>query len=371
MLFRSALGREAEGLLGALGPAGANSLAGERWSGVVRDLERYRLKNPNSSLLALENFLVAMAGDLDGSNCSERLARLQLPARGGDLLASRHQQLGVSLQQRCQELRGREQQEAWQQFAGHFNRSVAGRPPFAPAPWAADAPSLEPEEMATLLQAWDRSARGLRELATDTRPAAAAARRFIEQLERDRAFLAPLLPAEDGSVAGYDLSVEFRARPGDEVEGNKIIDWQLSSGPQTLGWREAPRPLRWEPGLPLVLTLRLAKDGPAVPRTDERQPALRVDERTVTLRYADPWALMSLLARHREADPGRQGGDARGQQLLRVEFPLTLLPDATTGQGGAETRARVFLRLGISPAGKRTPLPWPGPFPTRAPDFIP
>lgn len=355
-----ALGRSAELLLQGL-PASARS-SNLRWSAIVRDLERYRLKNPNSSLLALENFLLAMAGDVDASNCGEQLARLAQPGRGGDFFASRQQQLAASLQQRCQQLRGQKQRQSWQQFSAQFNRTASGRPPFAPAPWRADAPALDREELQSLLQGWDSASRNLREVGGRQQ----AARSFLDQFARHRDFLAPLLPAEDGNVPGYDLAVEFRANAPAEVEGNKIIDWRLASGQQQIGWQDTPRPLHWEPGLPLTLTLRLAKDGPAVPRAESRQPALRVEDRTVTLRYADPWALMNLLASLQVADPGSRA-DSRSQ-LLKVEFPLLLLSDAN-GQGWSETRARVYLRLRISPAGKRTPLAWPGPAPTRAPEI--
>lgn len=355
-----ALGQSAELLLQGL-PA---SQTNERWSAIARDLERYRLKNPNSSLLALENFLLAMAGDVDAGNCSEQLARLAQPARGGDFFASRHQQLAVALQQRCQQLRGQKQRQAWQQFSLQFNRVASGRPPFAPAPWKSDAPALERDELQSLLQSWDAAARNLRDLGNGSRQY--AARGFLDQFARHRDFLTPLLPAEDGTVPGYDIAVEFRVNTGAEIEGNKIIDWRLASGPQQIAWQEPPKLLHWEPGLPLTLTLRLAKDSPAIPRADERQPALRVEDRTVTLRYADPWALMNLLASQRVADPVPRADNH--SQLLKVEFPLMLLSDAR-GQGWSETRARVYLRLRISSAGKRSPLAWPGPFPTRVPEI--
>ncbi|MFM0150720.1 hypothetical protein [Paraburkholderia sp. RL18-085-BIA-A] len=34
-----------------------------------------------------------------------------------------------------------------------------------------------------------------------------------------------------------------------------------------------------------------------------------------------------------------------------------------------QSRGQVFLRLVVSPPGKKTALPWPGSFPTRAPDW--
>jgi type VI secretion system protein ImpL len=136
------------------------------------------------------------------------------------------------------------------------------------------------------------------------------------------------------------------------------------------------------------LTLRLAKDGQATPLTDFRQPALSVEGKTVTLRFADAWSLFNLIGRQREAEARSDGRS----QLLRVEFPLLIdtlpalgsvssgkSPNTTTPSGAAtvtpasgasENRAKVYLRLTLSPPGKRNPLTWPGPLPTRAPEPI-
>lgn len=364
------LAREAEALLGPNGGTGGSAAAGglaERWSSIARDLERYRLKNPNSSLLALENFLTAMAGEVDAGNCSERLARGAVLPRGADFFAQRHQQLAQTLQRRCSELRSRDQQELWSQFAGHFNRVAAGRPPFASPGWSTEAAPLEVDELAALFASHERAQRALRDLGGEARqPAALAVRRFLDQFERSRAFLQPLVPGEDSSAGGWDLAVEFRAHPQGELEGNKVIDWSVDVGSQHLGWRDQARPLRWEPGQPVTLNWRFAKDGPAQPRPDERQPALRVEQRSVSLRYADHWALLSLLTRHRETDASGRP-DARSQ-LLRVEIPLTLQPDAP-GAAPTEAKARLYLRLTLSAPGKRAPLIWPGAFVTRAPEL--
>jgi type VI secretion system protein ImpL len=368
-----ALAHDAEALLGAAGGLGGGMATGlgERWSAIARDLERYRLRNPNSSLLALENFLTAMAGDVDAGNCQDRLARTSGSGpRGADYFAQRHQQLAQTLQRRCGELRSRDQQELWSQFATQFNRVAAGRPPFASPGWSAETPPLETDELAALFASHERAQRALRDLGGqggDARqPGSGAVRRFLDQFERSRAFLLPLVPGEDGSAGGWDLAVEFRAHPQGELEGNKVIDWSIDVGSQHLGWRDPPRPLRWEPGQPVTLNWRFAKDGPAQPRPDERQPALRVEQRSVSMRYADHWALLNLLLRHRD---GEGSGRADGRsQLLRVEIPLTLQPDAP-GAAPTEGRARLYLRLTLSPPGKRTPLVWPGAFVTRAPEL--
>ncbi|RYE80170.1 MAG: hypothetical protein EOO80_04535, partial [Oxalobacteraceae bacterium] len=139
-----------------------------------------------------------------------------------------------------------------------------------------------------------------------------------------------------------------------------IIDWSLAIGGQAVSRRDPARPLRWTPGLPVVLTMRLAQDGPTVPKADAAQPDLAVDQRTVSYRFDDPWALLSFVSAHRDADAGARA------QLLRFEFPTAQL-----GEGGRvqvrDGRARVFVRLTLSAPGKRTALPWPGTFPAKMP----
>lgn len=357
------LGREAELLLPQGGTDGNAST--DRWQAIVRDLERYRLKNPNSNLLALENFLTAMAGDIDAGNCLNRISGAGTGYQASDYFGQRQMQLTFALQQRCRELHAREQAHQWTQFQNLFKRWAAGRPPFAAPGWDNRAPAMEVDELAPLLFSFEQAQRSLRETGNGSRQSPSQTRQFMDQFERVRAFLAPLLPAEEGAASGYDIAVDFRANRQGEQEGNKIIEWGIEIGNQQLDWHDTPRVLRWQPGMPITLHWRLAKDGPAVPRLDLKQPTLSVADRSVALRYTDPWALINLLGRHREAEVGSRS-DSRGQ-LLRFEFPLIVQPEQA-GAPTSDSRARVFLRLTISPAGKRTPLAWPGAFPTRAPD---
>ena len=214
-----------------------------------------------------------------------------------------------------------------------------------------------------MLQAFERAQRLLGTQAAMSE----SVRRFNEQMERARVFLAPLYPSQPETAAGYDVGVEFRANLAHEQQGNTIIDWSLTVGSQTLRARDPARALRWEPGMPLEVRLRLARDGPVLPQSDPSQPALAVEDlREVRYRFNDPWALFSLVAAQREA-PSATRADARAQ-LLRFEFPLAAASGAAS-LGPDAARARVYLRLSISPAGKRAPLPWPGAFPVRAPEW--
>jgi len=376
------LSKEADAVLSLLNADALNSSQAQRWQALSRDLERHKLKNPNSNLIGLEQFLTAMAGDVNAQNCLERLQGKVPSGRPADFFAERHTQLAAALSLRCNELRSKEQWALWSAFSNDFNQTLAGRPPFATPGWAAEAPMTELDEIASLLRSYERARPAIQGLLQTQKslPSDAAVQRFVDQIDRSRSFLAPLVPAEENAPAGYDVFVEFRANQGAESQGNQVIDWSLDIGRQRLGLRDAPKPLRWEPGQPITLTLRLAKDGQVSPLADPRQPALSVDGKTVTLRFADAWSLFNLIGRQREAEARNDGRS----QLLRVEFPLqmdstspaknpsTTAPAAmvAAAPGASESRAKVFLRLTLSPPGKRTPLIWPGPLPTRAPELI-
>ena len=362
--------RQADVYLASLDSASSDAQMVRRWQSIARELERYRLKNPNSSLLLYEQFLTTVGVDMDRANCSEKLAGKNVSGRPADYFAERRQQVYNALLKRCNELQTGEQQELWAGFSGSFNRLMAGRQPFASVT-ARDAQDADFEEVGLMLKSYERVSRVFKDAATTVTSArgvgpGAAARRFVEQMDKVKTFLAPLYPLEEGVVSGYDLAVEFRANQVAESEGSKIIDWVLDVGSQTLRLRDAPHALRWEPGAPVTLTLRLAKDSPMTAVFDPQQPNMSTDGKSVVLRFADTWSLLRMIQRQREPDaPSRP--DARSQ-LLRIEFPVSFAPDTPRGTP-TEGRARVFLRMGLSPVGKRTTVFWPGGFPTRAPEF--
>jgi type VI secretion system protein ImpL len=355
--FLEGVGREAEPLLQALDGQANGDPVVQRWRAIVADLARYRLKSPASSLVALEQFVAVSSAEVDATNCVDKLPA-RATVRASDLFAERLASLQTAAITRCRELRNAEGQEAWARFAESFNRQLAGRSPFRTA-GSADRPAADVEELMTVIKGFER----VQKTAASATP---PVRIFKDQMEKVRAFLAPLAPADEAAATGYDVAVEFRANAAAEIEGNKIIDWVMTVGNQTLRRSEAPRPLRWVPGQPVSVTLRLAGNAPVLPRPDAAQPDLVVEDRTVTYRAADPWSLFSLISQHRE--PEGSGRDDARAQLLRFEFPL-----ATAREGikapPEESRARVYLKLTLSPAGKRTPLAWPGVFPARAPEW--
>ena len=192
-------------------------------------------------------------------------------------------------------------------------------------------------------------------------------RKFTDQFLKVRKLLDPVMPTKDGGASGYDVNVEFRANTADELEGSKIIEWVLSTGRNSLRQNDKLKSIYWEPGQSISLSLRVAKDSPLYPQTEGSQSSAIVNDRIISFHYNDPWAMFSLINNHIE--PDRNNRSEIRSQLLRFEFPMVAqLKDGTPLQ--AETKARVYIRLSLSPVGKRNLLNWPVPFPAMAPEWV-
>ncbi len=375
------LGADAGVYLAALDPISAASPLAQRWRAINQDLERYRLRNPNSSLLRLEQFVQAVADPATGG-CKARPAGTA-PLGGDDYFGAVYARLYSALQGRCNQRYVSDLRQQWEDFAATFNVLVAGRAPFSGggagvvARYASvgavggQVPSglatADYGQLGQALKRYDGVAGTYRDAGAEGRDAtpSGSVMRFIDNFAQVRTLLAPLYPSDEGGAAGYDLSVEFRANRAGELAANQLIDWTLAVGGQTLSLGDAPKPLHWNYGTPVTLTLRFAKDSPLIAMADPRQPAFTTDGRTLTWQFSDPWALISLMQRQQAPDSGPRGAG----QLLRFDFPMGIANVARMAQVPDLEEGRVFLRVALMPAGKKTPLQWPNNFPARAPEW--
>lgn len=99
-----ALSLRAAPLLAAAGPALAADPQAQRWVKMTAELQRWRTRQPDSSLMALERYLLGVGSDLRRDNCAEKLAMHPLP-RHDDEIAQRYLQLHTALVHRCTQLR--------------------------------------------------------------------------------------------------------------------------------------------------------------------------------------------------------------------------------------------------------------------------
>ncbi|WP_116135480.1 type VI secretion system protein [Trinickia diaoshuihuensis] len=366
------LGKQAKTYLSALDGAEANTPLAQRWQAIVTDLDRYQLKNPNSSLLMLEQFLQTVAADPNASECVDRF-----PPRptgvGGDYFTSLHMRLYDSLLSRCgaglaDALRGE-----WDSFAAVYNQSVAYRRPFggalAPAKLnEAPATPVDYGELGVALKRYEQVAPSLRASGAGAHAIrASSVRHFVEQFDPVDALLAPLYPGADGTMAGYDVSVDFRADRASEVAGNQLIDWTIQVGDHSVSLQDASHSVHWEYGMPVSLVLRFAKNSPLTAKNDPAQRNFTTDGETLTWQFSDPWALLSFISEQRVADTTVRS--SASASLLKFEFPLATSNAADTALVAKYPRGRVFLRVRLTPGGKKIPLAWPNSFPAHAPNW--
>ncbi|AEG94264.1 hypothetical protein [Ramlibacter tataouinensis] len=98
------LGGQAAQMLASTDPSMAADPAAQRWAPLLGELQRYRNRQADSSLVALESYLAAVGGDLRRDNCLERLVAQPAP-QPRDEIGRRHAQLHRGLVARCLQLR--------------------------------------------------------------------------------------------------------------------------------------------------------------------------------------------------------------------------------------------------------------------------
>ena len=369
--FIDTIARQGEGVLQFLLSAGVDTALVNRWQRQAADLQLYNRKSPLSSRLALENFILEDSAGIDAANCADKLAGRKANV-GSDPYAAQLQNLKTALLARCRALAGGESESRWQTFALAYNGNLGGRAPFVAAGKSAapDAMPAEADAVAAALRSYESAHAAAAQAARDRgQPGPRTEVKAADQeFARVRDLLAPLFPADDSQPAALDLSIDFRVNRSAEQRANTIIDWTLAVGPAILRQGEPARALRWEPGMPVMLGLRLARDGVLAPDPGAaaRRPTMTVADRTVNFRFNDPWALFTFVQTFRVADPA--GDDGRAP-LLRVEFPVVAA--GTAVPPSSPSTVQVFLRARVRAPGKQTTLPWPAAFPEQLPLWHP
>jgi type VI secretion system protein ImpL len=336
-----------------------------RWNGITREIDLYATKDPKGSLIKLERFMIDLGRELDSNACLNVLKANEPPKRPNNYFSDRHFELHKAITRRCLSLDRRSFTEQWTNFATEFNRTLKGRRPFIgnrngiKASDYATINAADLSETAALLARMPVVSPDV--LARNNVPEGSLApiRDFNAQLLQVRQLLAPLFPTDTSQSAAYDVSLRFRTNVNAEIDGNKIIDWTITMGDQTLKLRDPPRPIRWKAGDPIRLTLRFANDTPLVPHSDPDNSHLEASRKQVVFRFDGPWALLEMVQLLRVAE----ASDAR-TSILKFDIPVQSDSKDTVLRAKP---VRVFVGVTLSEAGKTVPLAWPAVFPERAP----
>lgn len=320
----------------------------ERWQSLQTDISRHASKSPSSAMVALEQLIGVDFLEMTSANCRQRLDNARLPSLDS-LLAQRYRSLLFQAQTSCGEIRAQQASAAYQQIFRQFNQTLAGRFPFSDS---VNAPSANPGLVAAFLRSAEPSieliTQGLADIPADE---ARETRQFLNGVTRMLAWLKPLTFPRNDVDQGLDIQLHWRTNRNEEYGGDKIIEWKLDIGSQTLRYPvESKTTANWRVGQPIVLALRWASNSPIVPRSDAKfeNAILTIDGRQASWTIESPWSLLQFLRSFR-ARPSDQE-DGSGFSTLAVRVP-------TVGSA-THSQAQVFIEVGVTPPGNsKEPLP--------------
>ncbi len=340
-----------------------------KWTQIIDELTKYELQQADNTVSELERFITGPMMDVGFANCAETLGE-SVQRGSSDFFLDRINRLSRGIQSRCLELAGVEAQTAYSAIADSFDDFLSGRYPFTLPPFESDMREVSPRELQAFFARYDRevpSARRALEQAEDMGLSRDRALQFIARMDRIRALFDPWMTgaaAQDSPV--FTLDIAFRVNRGREVGGDQVIDWQISSGPETVSLRGENKVLRWALGEPISIVLRWAENSTLVPAVAVDQPNVRVDGRRVEIVYDNLWSLMDLIRRHQAgSEDFAEFVDTR-PHTLRIDLPTR------PADGGAIEMAKLFLRVEVTALkdGQAVPL-LVTPFPYEAPQLEP
>ncbi|TAN22309.1 MAG: hypothetical protein EPN33_08560 [Acidobacteria bacterium] len=326
------------------------------WEELGKTIQAYETKQPGNALVRLQDFLRTDVNKITpASHCQP--APTAAAAAGRGFLERTRARLWRDVYARCRVLDRGMAHRNYASLAALFNRTLAGKFPFA-AP--ADAGTVEAEpaaiaafyvELAKLKPSFgiqlDRNAAG-----------------FVRTMEALEPLWQPLV-AHTAPVPVLQVTPTFRVNRSREQGGNQIIGWSLQMGGRTYSPGPAPAAARWVLGDPVTLTLTWAADSPRVPVPSALSPGAepQVHGRTVIYTYHDPWSLLALVTQQHAPAADLVTLQDTTPTTLAFRIPTAPADDPLTPSGPATL---VFIRLAIKSPGTVESLRIPQ-FPARAP----
>lgn len=319
-----------------------------KWQTISHDVEALQTKKPGNIQL-LEAFIT---DDLDKITPQASCKPPGLSNSNDEFLNVRSDLARVGLE-RCQRL----SVARFNQIAAAFNSHLAGRFPFSQNLDTRPGAEASPDDIAAFYQLFDRDGDGLSGTLTTASSNPSQPNTFLQSVAEARPLVSGVGKITTPAVA---IQVQFRTNRSREVLGNRIAEWALTVGQKTVDSTTVSAdmpPILWQYGQPVTLTLRYANNSQETPSTTNPSAFVRVQDRTVTYRYADPWALLTFLQDHQSDLPG-----VTNQYIFRI-------PNQSQKQGETPLQTTVYMQVELLSIGGKDgspPLPLPA-FPASAP----
>ncbi|MCA3364254.1 MAG: hypothetical protein INF79_01395 [Roseomonas sp.] len=324
------------------------------WSSIATDLDAATQRRPGSAILALESFILQELPGQQSGACPSGGRRVGTSS----WFATQHALLRAKIAQQCGVATANVARQLYQEIERAWQTHLERRYPFNPA-LLANGPYATSEDIAGFYSVFDAVAPNLKEALVTVGGSSARQqpiRSFIETMEQLRPIMGALVGLPGNAEAGLFLTPQFRVLQARENGANEVIEWRLVSGDSASNDPQR-RPLTWRVGEPMRFSFRWAQNAPRVPITGAQAHRLEVRERTVTFRYNDPWALITLITQNRPRASEWTPGPGRPPHVLAFEVPTAM----ADGSPSEEPPARFFVDLALRAApggqGERLGLP--------------
>ncbi len=353
------------------------------WDEILTELDRYDNKQPGGSIATLEEFIRVQMDRTSPEDCN---ALASADGVSLDFFIRTRNNLRRLLRRRCVALAQNRADsdylhdeednlralDNYRDIAAEFNRTLAGRFPFADAPGGVPLTEAEPDDVLNFFALFDKKKAAAREALARNRQLGSVgdeAAQFLDRMEAVRGFFAQYLEKKQGPFVDFQL--QFRSNREMETAGaRQIIDWTLDVGRRKYGYRDQEMSGRWVLGEPVRLTLRWANNSPVVPSVSPDTATLRARERVATFDFKSRWSLLAMMEHQATVAGDFQYGVDTLPYTLKFVVPTRPDGDLSDRQPeelrGAD--AQVFMSLSLVKPGSKEPLVLPA-FPAWAPKF--
>ena len=313
------------------------------WAGISADLDAAAQRRPGSAVLALETFILQDLPGLRPGACPSGATRVS----ASNWFAAQQAQLREKLAQQCSLAATNLAYQLYRDVERAWQLHLDGRYPFNPALLAA-GPHATAEDVAAFYRVFDTVAPDLMGALSGLDDVSAGhqrIRRFVETMQQLRPVMGALLGLPGNAEAALYITPQFRVLQARENGGHEVIEWLIVAGDVASNDPQR-RPLVWRVGEQLRFSFRWAQNAPRTPVGGGTAPRVEVRDRTATVAYADPWALVTALRQHRPRNSDWAPGPGRQPHVLAFEI-LTSLADGTASN---DPPARLFVDVALRAA---------------------
>tara|TARA_R110002050_G_scaffold847_4_gene5978 strand:+ start:60485 stop:64648 length:4164 start_codon:yes stop_codon:yes gene_type:complete len=342
----------------------------DRWLRLMTAAAEYENNKADSTLKILENFMLEEGNQITFENCFEKITKFDANQISGDYFLHRRNTLKKGMYHRCQEATAEKAAVQYNKMAEFFNTNMAGAFPFIKGiPQepiiSADISDKIMEEFFKLYDVVNGTSRESIISMPQYEKTWKKAKVFLSKMDKVRSFFDKYLaPKEKDGAPGMDVEVQFRQNKMREKHADKVIDWALILGDNSVSEKEGKQPIRWTFGRDVAFGFQWAVNAPLRPSENAGPLALTNVAGRAMYVYQGYWALLRAMMIH--DTPTKEGGQVNADTLLKFEIPLGYNP-----QLPPVDNAVLFMKITpLTSNGVRSPNFKIPEFPIEAPKLI-